>query len=378
MRIGIDTRDLVIARTGARTYLEEVLAGLSRQAGSHAIIQLQPKQMDPVHGRGAIGKMREHTNFIWWKQVELPRLAQQQGCDVIFCTDFTVPLFASAKTVPVFYDGSFWVNPEHYNRYWRLLMNTFAIPAAKRSPAVVTISEFSRQEIATCTGIPQQRIMAIPIAAKTAASVQLTKTEIELILIRYGLHIDVPFILHVGVLEKRKNLVRLVEAFAQFLNQVDKPYQLVLLGQPAPKTNMDDSENIRNTVERLGLHERVQFTGYVPDADLAAFYQGAKLFAFPSLYEGFGIPILEAFKNQLPVITARSSAIPEVAGDAALLFDPMDTASIAQAMLQVACDAGLCKTLIERGKKRSQYYNWDSTAKQLLALFEQITKGETR
>lgn len=370
MRIGVDTRDLLLSRTGARTYLVEVLAALERVAGPHEIIPLRPQRAGAVRRANALDKVREHITFTWWKQVELPRLAAAKGCDVIFCTDFSAPLFSRAKTVPVFHDGNFWVNPEHYNRWWRLLMNTFAVPAARRSPAVVTVSAFAREEIAAHTGIPLERIVVIPNAAKSSTTAPPSPGETAHILAGYGLDANTPFVLHVGVLEKRKNLVRLVEAFAQFCTQVDQSYQLVLVGQPGPRQDMDDSANIQASIERLLLTDRVRQIGYVPDEHLPAFYQGATLLVFPSLREGFGIPILEAFSSRLSVAAARSSAIPEVAGDAALLFDPTDSTAIAEAMLRLAQDAALRQELIERGLERATLYSWDRTGRALIALFE--------
>lgn len=374
MRIGVDTRDLLLARTGARTYLVEVLAALERVAGPHEIIPLSPQRAGSTRRANALDKIREHMAFTWWKQVELPRLAAAKGCDVIFCTDFTAPLAAGAKTVPVFHDGNFWVNPEHYNRWWRLLINTFAVPAAKRSPAVVTVSAFAREEIAAHTGIPLERIVVIPNAAKSSTTAPPSPEETARILAGYELDAQTPYVLHVGVLEKRKNLVRLVEAFALFCKQVGQPYQLVLVGQPGPRQDMDDSANIRASIERLGLTGCVRLIGYVPDEHLPAFYQGATLLVFPSLREGFGIPILEAFSSRLPVAAANSSAIPEVAGDAALLFDPSDAEAIAAAMLRLAQDADLRQELIGRGLRRTALYSWDRTAHELLTLFERIAK----
>jgi glycosyltransferase involved in cell wall biosynthesis len=377
MRIGVDIRDLLLARTGARTYLAEVLAALERTAGSHSIVALSPRRAEPIPRKNALDKMREHAAHTWWKQVELPRLAAARGCSVLFCTDFTAPLISRARPVPVFFDGNFWVTPEHYNRLWRILMDVTAIPAARRAPVVVTISEFSRQEIAEHTGIPPERIVAIPIAPKSATTATLTPEETGRVLARYDLDQGTPYVLHVGVMEKRKNLVRLVEAFAQFLQRVSKPYRLVLAGQPGPRQAMDDSANIRAAVARLGLIDSVRFVGHVSDADLPALYQGAAMFVFPSLREGFGIPVLEAFSSRLPVAAANSSAIPEVAGDAALLFDPHDPAAIAEAMTRLAEDSGLRMALVERGLARAPLYSWDRTARELLALFERVAEGRS-
>lgn len=377
MRIGVDTRDLQIARTGARTYLAEILSAFERVAAPHVIVPLTPKNAETARSGSTIGKIREHVAYTWWKQVELPRLAKANCCDVIFCTDYTVPLISHAKTIPVFHDGNFWVTPEHYNRLWRVLMDVFAVPGAKRSPAVVTVSEFSRQEIAAHTGIVLEKIIVIPNAPKTSTATSLPAADLLQVLARYDLADRVPYILHVGVLEKRKNLVRLVEAFALFKERVQVPYRLVLVGQPGPRQAMDDSINIQAAIRRLGLADYVRLIGYVSDTDLPALYQGAAMFVFPSLREGFGIPILEAYNSRLPVAAANSSAIPEVAGGAALLFDPNNTNEMAESMAKLAQDASLRSTLIEQGLKRMSCYSWDRTARELISLFERTVEHRT-
>jgi glycosyltransferase involved in cell wall biosynthesis len=371
LRIGIDVRDLKIAKTGARTYLEEILVALPRVAPQHQFLCLEPAyhQGKSPTLRGKIG---EHLSFIWWKQIELPRQARRHRCDLVFCTDYAVPLFPPCQAIPVFFDASFWANPEHYNRLWRALMDLLTLPAARKAPVVVTISQFSAAEIAMHTNIPRPRIVVIPIAPKSSTQIKLDQEQIRDVLRTYGLDTGLPIVLHVGVLEKRKNLPRLIEAFAQFLARVERPHRLVLVGQAGPKRNLDDSSAIHSAIQRFDVADRVVLTGHIPDRDLPAFYQGADFLVFPSLREGFGLPILEAFANDLPVLAAQSSAIPEVVGEAALLFDPMDIGAIAQTMLRVATDTDLKQELIQRGRVQGELFSWDRTASRLVDLFEQI------
>ena len=371
LRIAIDIRDLQIAKTGAKTYLEELCHALPKVAPQHTFIFLQPAWQLPK-GKTVLHKILGHVAFFWWKEIELPLLAWLNNCDIIFCTDYTVPLFSSAKTIPVFHDANFWANPQQYNRIWRLLITIFAVSAAKKSACVVTVSNFSRKEIVKYTHIPQEKIIPIPNAPKTATHTQLSSEETKHILKKYNLNPNIPIILHVGVLEKRKNLPRLIQAFAQFLNMVDNLYQLVLVGQPGPKKNLDDSVAIKSTIQQLKLHEHVHLSGYIADEDLAALYQSASIFAFPSLREGFGIPVLEAFHHDVPVMASNSSALPEVVGDAALLFDPLDITMIAETMFQLATDHALRQQLMERSKQQTQLYTWEKTAQQLVELFESV------
>jgi len=375
LRIGIDTRDLNIARTGARTYLEEILAAFPRVAPEHEFVHLQPARYRSLDA-GIFRKICGHVSYTWWKQVALPVQAHHFNCDLVFCTDYTVPLFPwGAKVVPVFHDATFWANPTHYNRLWRILLRILTLPAARKAPAVVTVSEFSCAEIARYTSIPSAKIYVVANAPKSLACEKLSSARIHQVLKDHGIDPGTPFALYIGVLEKRKNLTRLVKAFSQFLTKAQTPYHLVLVGQPGPKQNLDDSSLIRETIEHLGLGDKVLLVGYVADKDLSAFYQGAEFLVFPSLYEGFGIPILEAFTNGLPVAAANATAIPEVVGNAALLFDPLNVGAISQAMLRLERDADFRRKLVHRGYQRVARYSWDKTARKLVDLFEHICDG---
>ncbi|MDA0244200.1 MAG: glycosyltransferase family 1 protein [Chloroflexi bacterium] len=370
LRIGIDIRDLAIARTGGRTVLEELCQALPQVAPHHEFVFLEPTyklRQKPAWIAKAFG----HFSYFIWKEVHLPWLAWRAKCDVLFCTDYVAPFWATCPTIVAFFDANFWANPQQYNRLWRRLMDWFAVPAAQRAGAVITISPFAKQEILKYLPIPESKIHVTNCAPKTATiQSPLSVSAVQAILEKYNLHPETKFLLHVGVLEKRKNLPRLIRA----LPQISFPYHLVLVGQSAPKADMDDTPDVKHQIEILGLSQRVHLLGYVPDQDLQAFYQAADLFVFPSLREGFGIPILEAFGNKLPVAAARAAAIPHVAGDAALLFDPLDIHDIAQT-IQQALQPDQQMLLIQRGSERLKQYSWTKTAQQLILLFEQLVSS---
>ncbi|MCA9977853.1 MAG: glycosyltransferase family 4 protein [Anaerolineales bacterium] len=371
MRIAIDMRDLQIARTGNRTYLEEVSRALVEVAPEHEFIFLSPaKQL--AKAETAVQKIKGHIAFYLWKEITLPWLAWREQCHVIFCTDYVVPLFTTAHTVPVFHDASFWERPQNYNRFWRWLLNLLALPAARKSAAVVTVSESARQHIHQYTHIPLEKLVVIYEAPKQVAITPLSLSQKTAILDRYGLTPDTPFILHVGVIEKRKNLARLVTAFAQARLQLGPAFRLVLVGQPGPKKDLDDSQAIRQVIQDLDLGESVILAGHVSDVDLPAFYQAASFYTLPSLYEGFGLPVLEAFANNLPLMAANTTSLPEIAGDAALYFDPESSAEMAAAMVRIATDAELRASLIDKGKQRLKIFSWEKTARQIMQLFIQL------
>lgn len=374
MRIGVDTRDLTIAHTGTRTYLEESLAAL--QTLHKDIVTLHPQDTEVATKRDLVTKISGHASFYYWKMFQLPQVAKQHQCDILFCTDFTIPMGSPIPAIPVFHGANFWVNPQQYNKVWRTLFNLMTVPAAKRAPKVVTTTEFARKELIQHVGFTPDQIVAIPIAPKTKAIQPISELDVDKFLAEYEIDRNIPFLLHVGVMEKRKNLVRLIQAFKLFQEQTPIPHQLILVGRRAPQVDMDDSQNIVNTINQLGLQNSVKMVGHVTDEALPAFYQGATMFVFPADREGFGIPVLEAFSQNLPVAAANSSAIPEVAGDAAILFDPYDPQAIASAMLRIAQEPALRQELIEKGKLRRQNFGWDKTAQQLIDLFERVLKQQ--
>ena len=193
----------------------------------------------------------------------------------------------------------------------------------------------------------------------------------EGVLGRYGLT-DRQFLLHIGVLEKRKNLPRLVEAFALAKQQLPAGYRLALVGQPGPKQDLDDSRVIKETIQQHGLEASVLMTGYVSDDELPTFYQCASCFVFPSLYEGFGLPMLEAFANDLPLTAANAASIPEIAGDAALFFDPHDVHDMARKIVRVVNEDALRRNLIKAGRRRMKDFSWEKTAQEIIRIMDLV------
>lgn len=375
MRVAIDALPLQIARTGPKTFLDELCHILPQVAPQHEFLLLTPSWV-PRPSRSAFGKCLFHLLFYFWKEVQLPWLAWRYQCDLIFCSDYVVPLFASCPTVPVLYDADIWKNRDYHHAAWRFLWNRLAVPAARKSPVILTISEASKRDIVTYVGVPAEKVETLYLAPKRGTRQQLSSEQATAILGQYGLTAVTPFILHVGVFTTRKNLVRLLEAFMLARPYIDAQYCLVLVGQPSPQKTSDDYQTIRQLIKQHNLGQHVVLTGYVPDAHLTAFYQQATIYAFPSWHEGFGLPILEAYANDLPIIAANESAIPEIAGNAALLFDPYQVSDIANSMICLINDPQLQATLIQRGRKRLACFSWEKSARKLATIFEQVVSQD--
>ena len=373
IKIGIDIRDLRIARTGAKTYLEELCNVFKIKDPAYSFVLIDT--FLPVYtGKIKWLKLIEHCRFVAWKQFFLPFIAYSKSCDVLFCTDFFVPYFSwGIKTIPVFHDAFVWEYPEHYNHYWLKLFYQLGVGAAKKSPFIITPSLYTKERIGFYLAIDPSKIITVYEAPKKFAS---TKQAInESISPEFDDIFASPYLLHVGTFEKRKNLPVLIKAFHQLHSNGHRDLKIVLLGQASPKKDMDDAANIHQLVLEKGLTDAVLMPGYVSDQLLAKFYQHALIYVFPSRNEGFGIPVLEAFAYGLPVIIANNSCLPEIAGDAALSFDPADESALYEKFQILLSNEDLRKEMSKKALERLSFFSWEKAAKELKSIFRKAVSG---
>jgi glycosyltransferase involved in cell wall biosynthesis len=368
-KIGIDIRDLKIAKTGAHTYLSELCKAIKN---SEEDLQFEYVFLDtrlPIYtGSSKIGKLWEQVNYIFWKQITLPIKAWLTGCSLVFCTDYFVPyMHLGFTTVPVFHDAFIWEYPNHYNKYWLGLFKTFGVSAAKKASAVVTVTSYAKDQIAKYSGIDAANIVPIHIGPKSSIAENEFSAGID--------HIVEPllqkkYILHVGTIEKRKNLTTLLKAFELYLQNNSQDLYLIIVGQKSNKPTLKDDAVFEMVAASSLLKERVVFTGYLSDSQTAQLYKHAVLYVFPSVNEGFGIPILEAFANKVPVLTSNNSCLPEVAGNAAIGFDPYNPDALSTLIAQTLNETALLQSLQEKGTERLTNFTWGKTLNALEAVFE--------
>ncbi|WP_423147441.1 glycosyltransferase family 4 protein [Rubrolithibacter danxiaensis] len=364
LRIGIDIRDLKIAKTGAKTFLEEIYLELKNSSSAEYKFFFFQTSLPVYTGRNIFLKLIEQIRFLLWKQITLPVKAWSKKCDVLFCTDYFVPyLRLGYKTIPVFHDAFFWEYPEHYNKYWLLTFRFLGVKAAQKSPFIITPTYYAKQRLLSFINVNPEKIKVIPEAPKT-----LNCTAQGVLPIQEKLRTG-NYILHIGTFEKRKNLARLIEAFYLLRKEGYSDYSLILGGQYSPKSDMDDSANVISIVKKYNLEDYVLLPGYILDNELALFYKNASLYVFPSLNEGFGLPILEAFQQQTPVIIADNTCLPEVGGNAVISFDPYNPQDIMDKMKKVISDPITKADLIAKGNERLKEFSWRKTCKQLLTIF---------
>ena len=366
IKVAVDVRDLQISASGARSYLESVIIEFKKEHPGFAFYFLDAKT-NAYTGNHFLLKLKEQLSYFLWKQFVLPYQAKQLGCRVLFCSDFMVPYFSlGIKTIPVFHDAFFWEYPEHYNKYWLLVFRNLGLAAAKKSAYVVTPTQYASNQLVKYTGINSNKIQVIGEAPKTIDT-SISENETTAI-VKQILNLD--YILHVGTLEKRKNLVALIQAFKIVRENGFPNLKLVLVGKASNKITLDDSSAIKNTIKEQQLINDVILTDYICDAEVQQLYQKAKLYVFPSINEGFGIPVLEAFKYQVPVVIANNTCLPEVAGQGAKSFNPFSVKEMANAISTLLKDEALRQSYIEKGNAQLQNFSWDKTAGALMQLFK--------
>jgi glycosyltransferase involved in cell wall biosynthesis len=366
IKIAVDMRDLQIAASGARSYLESLAIEFKKEHTGFRFYFLDAKTK-AYTGNQFLLKLKEQINYFLWKQIILPYQSKQLGCQVLFCSDFMVPYFSlGIKTIPVFHDAFFWEYPQHYNKYWLLFFRNLGLAAAKKSAYVVTPTQYASNQLAKHTGINPNKIQVIGEAPKTIAT-SISDNEPTAIVKQI---LNLNYILHVGSLEKRKNLPALIHAFKIVRENGFPNLKLVLVGKASNKITLDDSSAIKDTIKEQQLINDVILTDYLGDAEVQQLYQNAKLYVFPSINEGFGIPVLEAFKYQVPVVIANNTCLPEVAGQAAKSFNPFSVQDMANVIVTLLKDEPLRQSYIEKGNAQLQNFSWDKTAGSLMQLFK--------
>jgi glycosyltransferase involved in cell wall biosynthesis len=297
--------------------------------------------------------------FIQFPKLFLPRFEQAFGApDVVHGTNYTMfPLRQSQKVMTI-YDLTFVRYPEYANSTVKAYAERVQ-RCLKWTDLVLTISESSKQDIVQFLGVKPEKVMVTPLASRYSSNTLIESYES----VQYDF--SKPYILFVSTIEPRKNIINLISAFDELKQKHHLDHQLVLIGQKGWLY-----EEIFARIARSPYRESIHHLSYLSDQRVALFYSKADVFVYPSYYEGFGLPVLEAMTLGAPVVAANASSLPEVAGDAAILINSGDVTEIAEAILQVVTDTQLRDRLIQKGKERSQQYSWENTAKATLNAYK--------
>jgi glycosyltransferase involved in cell wall biosynthesis len=303
----------------------------------------------------------------------LPWASLRGAFDLLHVT-YNAPPINPCPTVVTIHDISFEHYPQFFSPRDRLILKTLVPLSARRAAHILTVSQHAKREIVERYGLPPDKITVTYEAAGAQFRPVDDPAAAQAVRAKYAIP-NGPFVLALGNLQPRKNIARLVAAFAQVAAQQQSPNHLITQSSDHPslviagKAQWRESE-IHQSVQQAGLAGRVIFPGYVDDADLPALYSTATVFVYPSLYEGFGLPPLEAMACGAPVISSNAASLPEVVGDAALCIDPTDTESLAQALVDVLAHSELRADLRAQGLRRAAGFSWERCAAETLRAYQ--------
>jgi len=369
LHIAIDAHSVGAQLGGNESYATNLIEALAEidQANSYTLYVTKQTAVDRFANRWPNFKVKRtlpHTPLVRIP-LTLSKELRRHPVDVLH-VQYTAPPFAPCPVVVTIHDLSFEHLPETFNRRSVAQLRFTVRRTARKAARILTSSEFSRRDIVETYAINPDRVAVTPLAAPAYFAPVENETELQRLRENYGIERD--YILSLGSIQPRKNLVRLIEAYLclRRIRPKSKLPQLVLAG----KRGWLDNETFR-AADREDFGRDVVFTGYVPEPDLPALYSGAISFVYPSFFEGFGLPVVEAMQCGVPVIAGNRTSLPEVVGEAGLLFDPFDTKELSDALARVIDDQKLRKTLREKGLKRAKNFSWRTTAQRTLRAYEE-------
>ncbi|REG89761.1 glycosyltransferase family 4 protein [Winogradskyella sediminis] len=323
----------------------------------------------------------EAASYPIWEQLKLPKMVKAHQCDVLHCTSNTAPLFIDVPLVTTLHDIIFketsvfsqlissasWYQ-KFGNFYRRLIVNK----VVKQSDVLITVSNFEKENISNRYQLQTSKINTVHNGVNTNFVSSFNRFEIERVKQNYQLPQN--FLLHLANTDPRKNTARVLRAFYKYIGTTTDDVKLVLVGL--------NEATLNTLLKQIGLgkvlKDKIVLTGYVLDEDLPIIFHLAEVFLFPSLREGFGIPIIEAMACGVPVITSNTSSMPEVAGDAAYLVNPKNETEIFEAILKIRVVTTLKKELIKKGLKQYQLFTWENAAKKVLEIYKQFDKKNSQ
>jgi glycosyltransferase involved in cell wall biosynthesis len=371
MRIAFDGTTLTPGRTGVGYYTEHLLQHLAAR-GDDEVIVLSNRPLDttrPLPPRTLVAPASVPLPRLVWMQTLAPRALRRLRPDVVHFTNGMVPFDSPVPTVVTIHDMSLTMYPR-YHPLRRVLLNRPLVDlAAQRADAIITVSQSAKRDIMRLYGTDGRRIHVVHEAAAPSFRPVHDRAVLDGIRRRYGLAERV--ILYVGTIEPRKNLPKLIAGFAQRHKSGDLPHQLVCAG---PYGWL--SREVEELIERLEIEDAVRFIGYVPFADLPALYSLAEMFVFPSIYEGFGLPVIEAMACGTPVVTGHVAALAEVAGGAVEHVERLDADQLGETMVRLARSPERRHHLSLLGLQRSQAFSWERAASETVKVYQNALSGE--
>jgi len=377
MRIGIDVRTMTSNMTGIGKFLNGILGSLLEIDKSNQYIfyycdgsiegkfknndNIKLRKIKPIFKKN----LKYSLSKVLWEQVQFPFIANHDHLDILFSPYFDFPLIYNKKSIVTIHDISILLFPENHSARFRIYFYNLLKCMAKKATKIITVSNNSKKDICNYLNVPEKKIEVIYGAVNKYFYSKSDNEYNQNIQKKYG--IKNKLILYSGGMAVRKNLEVLIEAFARLQDNIEEKYDLVLTGKKNIVTNQ-----LSNLARELGVKENVIFTGYISEKELSSLYCSAELMVYPSLYEGFGLPITEAMICGTPIVCSNISSLPEIVGDAAILVDAQDCIQLSNAIIEVLSNKILKSELSKKGIARVKKFSWKKSAKKLLSVLEEV------
>jgi len=370
MRLGISGYFLDKPMTGSGQYVINLLRQLG-SLGEWELFVFCPSESDCAKASELIGgnvvmlkpRLPGNLGKVWFEQVALPRACRRYKIDLLHVPYFGSPYFTPCKTVVTVHDLIMLILPQHRGSPLVRLYTALVSAAAKRANLIIADSECTKRDVVKMLGIPAQKVQVVYLACDERFQPIQEPAQLANIKRKYGL--EDRFVLYLGGLDWRKNVARLIRAFAR----VNGPWQLAIAGESYSGRSALYPD-LREIARGAGAEGRVKFLGIIGEEDKPALYSAASLFVFPSLYEGFGLPPLEAMACGTPVLCSNATSLPEVVGEGAMLFDPQNEDELSQALTSLLNNEALRSDLGQAGLRQALRFSWRRTAEETLAAYK--------
>jgi glycosyltransferase involved in cell wall biosynthesis len=308
---------------------------------------------------------------LFWTHAYLPNLLRKGGFDLLHAPAFIAPTASPCPVVITVHDVTYLLYPSHFSGWWAAYLKLVMPPAVKSAAAIICGSEHSKRDIVKAYGIGSDKVRVVPYGVdheRFHPGATLERQWAQALGIRDG------YVLHVGVFSHRKNIPTLLRAFAHLRSKKNwATRQLVLAGSEVP--GVTGASEIYQTIRNLDLAESVVLTGHVPDEHIPGLYAHARVVVVPSLYEGFGFPVLESMAVGTPVVASNTSSLPEVAGDAAILVPPEDEHALANAIQDLIENPSIAEQLCRKGLARARQFTWQRAASETIAIYRDVANS---
>jgi len=367
IRLAIDIHHLLLEDAGTKRVTLNLLQELHKNQALY-IFECRPSFKIPA-GKKITDKLIRHLLRFFWVHFQLPLICYRKKAAILLSPEYNTPLFTPCRKVVIVHDVHMRAQRQFNSSLWFYLYYIpFIEMAIKRADLIITISNFSKQEIIKWMHIAEKKIEVVYWGVDPLFADPVAENTFEKLAEQYVIEKN-KYLLFVGTFEARKNIERIVESFKLLQKRNENAIQdikLVIAGKSSFSKFSDRTHEIKSLVEKYDLNNKVIFCGFIPDDSLVALYSNAVCVLFPSLYEGFGFPIIEGFASGTAVITSNICSMPEIAGNAALLVDPNSVTDLERKIFSLTADSNLRLQLIAAGKIRLQDFDWSITSEKIV------------